>query len=105
MCGSSHALSSMGKTSGGWEPKCMSEFRIRAVLEDGPRTGEALVVDAGPDGGPPRQVVVADPLGMGARREESFDTGASLHAATTYHLHEQAQEPDTYRYRTGEPDQ
>jgi hypothetical protein len=53
----------------------MSEFRIRAVLEDGPRTGEVLEVDAGPDGGPPRQVVVADPLG------------------------------NTYRYRTGEPDQ
>jgi hypothetical protein len=75
----------------------MSEFRIRAGLQDGPRTGEVLVVDAGPAGGPPRQVVLADP----PRREEGFDTGAGLHAATTYHLHDQT---DTYFFRTGEPD-
>jgi hypothetical protein len=49
-------------------------------------------------------VVVADPLGRGGRREESFDAGARLDAATTYRLHVQAQQPCTYTFRTGEPE-
>jgi hypothetical protein len=48
----------------------MSDSRIRAVLEDGPRTGEVLMVDAGAKGQPPQQVVVSDPLGSEQRREE-----------------------------------
>ena len=82
----------------------MSDTKIRAVLDDGPRSGEVLVVDAGPDGGPPQQVVVSDPLGMDPQREEGADLGARPRAATTYHLHEQAKGADTYVYRTGEPD-
>jgi hypothetical protein len=30
------------------------------VLGDGPRNGEHVTVDAGPDGGPPREVVLPD---------------------------------------------
>jgi hypothetical protein len=82
----------------------MTNSTIRALLDDGPRTGEVVWLDAGPDGGPPAQVVVSDPLGIGGRPEESFDIEPAPAAATTYHLHEQAGQENTYIYRTGEPD-
>ena len=75
---------------------------IHALLGDGPRTGEVVGLDRSPDGGPPAQVVISDPLGAGEQAEESSD--AEPTAATTYHLHERAQQANTYIYRTGEPD-
>jgi hypothetical protein len=82
----------------------MTDSTIRAVLDDGPRTGEILVLDAGPNGRPPEQVVVPDPLGMGGTEQENADVSNRPHAATTYHLHEPGNEANTYRYRTGVPD-
>jgi hypothetical protein len=81
----------------------MSDSTIRAVLEDGPRSGEVVTVDAGPTGGPPEQVVVRDPFGMGERAEESSAAGTQLQAATTYHLHGPARATGAFSYRTGEP--
>jgi hypothetical protein len=51
---------------------------IRAVLQDEPRPGQMLPLDAGP----PAQVVVSDPLAM-QRPEESLDLGTRPVAATT----------------------
>jgi hypothetical protein len=82
----------------------MSDFTICAVLEDGPRSGEVVTLDAGPTGGPPEQAVVADPFGMGERADESSAAGTQLQAATTYHLHGPARATGTFIYRTGEPE-
>lgn len=82
----------------------MSHSTIRALFDDGPRTGQVIGIDPGPDGGPPEQVVVSDPLSMGGRREESFEVAPTPVAATTYHLHGHAGRTNTYIYRTGEPD-
>jgi hypothetical protein len=96
-------LSGLAAVVGG-HPLAMTNSSIRAVLDDGPRTGEVVGLDPGPDGGPPAQVVVSDPRGMGGRPEESFDVEATPIAATTYHLHEPGPQDNTYIYRTGEPD-
>jgi hypothetical protein len=82
----------------------MSDSTIRAVLEDGPRSGEVVTLDAGPAGGPPQQEVVSDPFGMSERAKESSAEGTQLQAATTYHLHGPARAKGTFIYRTGEPD-
>jgi hypothetical protein len=82
----------------------MSNSTIRALLEDGPRAGEVAVLEPGPDGQPPHEVVIDDPLGAGGRDEESFDIEPSPTAATTYHLHGQSADGETYFYGIGEPD-
>jgi hypothetical protein len=82
----------------------MSDATIRAFLEDGPRSGEVVPLDAGPTGGPPEQLVVSDPFGMGEPAEESSAPGTQLQAATTYHLHGPAKATGTFIYRTGEPE-
>jgi hypothetical protein len=77
--------------------------KVRAFLDDGSRSGEILILDAAPDGGPPRQVVVSYPPGMDGRQEESFDVGTAIPAATTYYLHGPHTPQHSYLYRTSAP--
>jgi hypothetical protein len=84
----------------------MANSMVRAVLEDGPRAGEIVEVEAGPEDRPPHQVVLPDPPGFGGRAEESFDIEAEPTAATTYYLHQPGTPADcsSYIYRVGEHD-
>ena len=70
----------------------MSNSTIRAALDDGPRVGEVLEVETEATGSPPTTLVVSDPL-----RDGPADS-------TTYHLHQEGDEPGSYVYRTGAPD-
>lgn len=81
----------------------MSEPSIRVYLEDGPRAGATLHVDAGPDGQAPAQLVVADPPDKGGRREESFDVEASPTGATTYYLHRLDEAGNVFVYCADDP--
>ncbi|HZZ48794.1 MAG TPA: hypothetical protein VFE65_18075 [Pseudonocardia sp.] len=82
----------------------MSNSTIRALFQDGPRAGEKAALEPGPGGRPPQEVVVDDPLGAGGRDEASFDVEPTPTAATTYHLHGQSADDDTFVYGTGKPD-
>jgi hypothetical protein len=68
----------------------MSNSTIRAALDNGPRVGEVLEVEAEEGGAPPARLVVTDPLGEEGSAE-----------ATTYHLQQEGTEPGSYIYRTG----
>jgi hypothetical protein len=80
-----------------------SESQIRVYLEDGPQAGTTLLVDAGPDGRAPHQLVVADPPGKGGRAEESFDVEREPAAATTYYLHRLDDAENVYVYGADRP--
>jgi hypothetical protein len=84
----------------------MADSTVLAALEDGPRAGEVVEVEVGPEGRPPHQVVVSDPPGLGGRAEESFDIEPEPTAETTYYLHPQGTPANSnfYIYRVGEPD-
>jgi hypothetical protein len=84
----------------------MANSTVRAALQDGPRAGEIVEIEAGPEGRPPHQVVVSDPPGLGGRAEESFDIEPEPTAATTYYLYQQDTQADSssYIYQVGEPD-
>jgi hypothetical protein len=81
----------------------MSESQVQVFLDDGPRAGETLAVQPGPEGQPPHELVISDPLGEGGRAEESFDVGGRTVGSTTYHLHGRDEQRDLYLYRTGRP--
>lgn len=38
----------------------MTSPQIRAVIDDGPRSGETIIVDAGSDNAPPHQIMLPD---------------------------------------------
>lgn len=83
----------------------MANSTVRAALQDGPRAGEVIDVEVGPEGRPPHQVVLPDPPGLGGRAEESFDIEPEPTAATTYYLHQGTQaDSSSYIYRVGGPD-
>jgi hypothetical protein len=65
---------------------------IHAELEDGPRAGETVRVSVDPDGLPPAQLVIQDPLAP--TDDGTGETG------TTYRRHEQ-RDGDRFVYRTG----
>ena len=67
----------------------MSNSTIRAALDNGPRVGEILEIETEDGGAPPATLVVSDPLGEGAAE------------STVYHLQQEATEPGSYVYRTG----
>jgi hypothetical protein len=77
----------------------MADSQVHAFLEDGPRAGETVTVHTGPDGQPPHQLVMTDPLGQGGRAEESFDIEPTTTGATTYYLQERDELRSGYVYR------
>jgi hypothetical protein len=48
----------------------MTAPQLRAVIDDGPRGGETIVLDAGPGDSPPREIMLPDGH-MGVRPEGS----------------------------------
>jgi hypothetical protein len=38
----------------------MTSGQIRAVIDDGPRHGDTIVLDAQPDNSPPREIILPD---------------------------------------------
>ncbi len=68
-------------------------LRVNVYLEDGPRIGAELTLEAGPDGRPPTRLVVSDPLS-----DDPEHTGGR---GTAYHLHELDEERGAFVYRTG----
>jgi hypothetical protein len=84
----------------------MATGTIHAMLDDGPRAGEVLEVRARPDGGPPPELVIRNPLaptGQDSPRDQRTELDAVLPHVTTYRLHEQ-RGPARFAYRTGSSD-
>jgi hypothetical protein len=84
----------------------MATGTVHAVLDDGPRAGEVLEVRARPDGAPPPELVIRDPLaptGQDSAGDQRDGLDAVLPHVTTYRLHEQ-RGPARFAYRTGSSD-
>jgi hypothetical protein len=62
----------------------MAPARQEIFLADGPRGGENVMVDAGPDGGPPREVTLPDPPG----------SAGEFPISTTYYLMQVEEGPE-----------
>jgi hypothetical protein len=84
----------------------MATGTVHAVLDDGPRAGEVLEVPTRPDGAPPPELVIRDPLaptGHDCGGDQRNGLDAVLSQVTTYRLHEQ-RGPARFAYRTGSSD-
>ncbi|MGQ0482446.1 MAG: hypothetical protein ACT4O0_15665 [Pseudonocardia sp.] len=80
----------------------MGKSPIHALLMDGPRAGEVIELSPRPDGKPPEQIIIADPLA--STTESSEATDRSLRQASTYHLAETGDESCSYVYLAGQVD-
>ena len=82
----------------------MPSSSIRALLDDGPRAGQDLTIDAAADGGPPQRILVEDPLGERGTEDPSAGGGEATRGSTAYQLQGRAERDGTFVYRTGQPD-
>jgi hypothetical protein len=81
----------------------MTHQLIRAFIDEGPRAGQTVLVDADPDGSPPQEITLTDPSTGPLPIEESPDIGNMPASETTYRLHDHDDTRDLYLYRAVTP--
>jgi hypothetical protein len=67
----------------------MTRSHIRAIIDDGPRQGETLVLDVGGEDSPPREILLPD--GHVGTRPEGSDVPHPTGSVSRYRLAETAE--------------
>ena len=79
----------------------MTRHTIHAIIEDGPRAGETVQLDAAHEGVPPKEFLLADEH-LGPRTAEHRHAPSG--SVSTYRLVGRDDERDGYVYRLAPPD-
>ena len=82
----------------------MTRPPIRAFIDEGPRTGQTVLVDADPDGSPPQLITLTDPPTSPLPIDGGPDIGNMPASETTYQLHDHDDARGLYLYRAVIPD-
>lgn len=81
----------------------MTHPPIRVFIDEGPRAGQTVLVDADRDGSPPQEITLSDPVTGPPPIDESPDIGKMPASETTYRLHDHDDARDLYLYRAVTP--
>jgi hypothetical protein len=81
----------------------MTHPPIRAFIDEGPRVGQTVLVDADADGSPPQEITLTDLSTSPLPIEDSPDVENVPVSETTYRLHGHDDARDLYRYRAVTP--